>query len=121
MDEFPIQSGDDVVRVRQHVPGEGGDLLGPEARFDGQQQDHAVPKGVARLLQEGLKVRSLAAGESLALGSGARGRLSNPGRGEASPKVDSLEARHCFQSAELLAQPCEFFAGAFAGHGLLSP
>ena len=63
----------------------------------------------------------LAAGESLALGSGARGRLSNPGRGEASPKVDSLEARHCFQSAELLAQPCEFFAGAFAGHGLLSP
>ena len=64
-----------AFRVRQHVPGEAGDLLCSKPGFDGEQQVDLVPLRVAGLLKESLEVRRLAAVEGLGLLGEAHGTL----------------------------------------------
>ena len=53
--------------VCQHVPSERRYLFRPQPRFDGQQQDRVVARGVARLLDEGCCKGDLAFGQHLGL------------------------------------------------------
>ena len=46
--------------IRQHVPGEAGDLLRSETSFDGEQQDDLIAIGVAGVLEESSEVGRLA-------------------------------------------------------------
>ena len=58
---------DAAGRIEDHVPGQVGDLTGPQASLGGQQHDHAVTEGVPGAAGKNQEVVDVTTGEYFCL------------------------------------------------------